>query len=443
MKIKMAVAILAVTASVVVMACGNKTTAGAATAPAGSTSAGNSAATGTATTTTSSAPTGTPEAAANGSSAAVPAGAADFGPLKQVQIFDPVFNMVAYTISIPASWNFEGAVLRGPGCQTGMIQPVFRAYSPDMQYGMQQIPTSNYFWSDDKSAMPKGPDCKILQPMSAEDYGRLVLVSVRPGSVVDSVEVSPNQASFQANLEKSNQMLAQQAASVGNRNPVKVSGQAELLHIHYDLNGHAEQEDITVSISVADEPTSVIVSRPGQVLQTAIKHVMASSPYLSGERAPQGQMQSHLAAFKAIGATFKANPDFNAKYAAFMQDQTNKMIAASWAVTNSILAKGAAEGAQRSANAQAFIANMQKQGDARNANFNAQMAAKDAHTKDVTDYILDQQLYVNPTTGQTQTQSNQYNHTYSNGTATVQTNSATPPTGNWTELQPIKHGGGN
>jgi hypothetical protein len=435
MKIKIAVAILAVTASVAVVACGNKTAAGAVSTPA------SSAATASSATPASSAPSGMSDAATN--SAAAPGGAADFGPLKQVEIFDPVFNMVAYTLSIPKSWNFEGALLRGPGCQTGMIQPVFRAYSPDMQYGMQQIPTSNYFWSDDKSAAPKGPDCKILQPMSAEDYGRLILVSIRPGAVVDSVEPSPNDATYQASLQKSNQMLAQQAASVGNRNPVRVTGQNKWLHIHYDLNGHAEEEILGVAISVADEPTSVIVSRPGQVLQTAIRHVMASSPYVSGSRAPQGQMQSHLAAFTAIGATFKANPDFNAKYAAFMQDQTNRNIAASWAVTNSILAKGAAEGAQRSANAQAFIANMQKQGDARNANFNAQMAAKDAHTKDVTDYILDQQLYVNPTTGQTQTQSNQYNHTYSNGSSTVQTNSATPPQGNWTELQPIKHGGGN
>jgi hypothetical protein len=433
MKTKSALGILVATALIAVAACGGHATAGGTAATAGSTApAGNTA------------PSGSAAAADSASSAAAATPATDFGPMKQVEIFDPVFNMVAYTLSIPKSWNFEGALLRGPGCQTGMIQPVFRAYSPDMQYGMQQIPTSNYFWSDDKSATPKGPDCKILQPMSAEDYGRLILVSIRPGAVVDSVEPSPNDAKYQANLQNTNQMLAQQAASVGNRNPIKITGQNKWLHIHYDLNGHAEEEILGVAISVADQPTSVIVSRPGQVLQTAIRHVMASTPYVSGSRAPQGQMQSHLAAFNAIGASFKANPDFNAKYAAFMQDQTNRNIAASWAVTNSILAQGRAEQAQRTANAQAFIANMQKQGDARNAQFNAQMAAKDAHTKDVVDYLLDQQLYVNPTTGQTQTQSNQYNHTYTNGSGpgstVVQTNSATPPaTGNWTELQPIHH----
>jgi hypothetical protein len=428
MKTKAGLAVLVVAALIGVVACGSKATSGDAVSASGG-----------------AAPSGgaQPAMSASGGAASSP----DFGPLRQVEIFDPVFNMVAYTMSIPKSWNFEGTMLRGPGCQTGMIQPVFRAYSPDMLYGIQAIPTSNYYWSDDQRAIPKGPDCKVLQPMSAEDYGRLIIVSIRPGSVVDSVGPSPNDAAYQDGLTKTNQMLASQAASVGNRNPVRITGENKWLHIHYDLNGHPEEEILGVAISVADQPTSVIVNRPGQILQTAIKHVMASTPYVSGSRTPQGQMQSHLAAFAAISATFKANPDFNAKYAAFMQDQTNRNIAASWAVTNSILAQGRAEQAQRTANAQAFIANMQKQGDARNAQFNAQMAAKDAHTKDVVDYILDQQLYVNPTTGQTQTQSNQYNHTYSNGTGpgstVVQSNAPANPqgvlAGNWTELQPIHH----
>jgi hypothetical protein len=431
MKIKMALGLFVTVATIALVACGSHATSRDAAGTAGSPTAG------------SSAPATTSGSASGGSNAA----ANDFGPLRQVEIFDPVFNMVAYTMSIPKNWNFEGTMLRGPGCQTGMIEPVFRAYSPDMLYGIQAIPTSNYFWSDDQRAIPKGRDCKVLQPMSAEDYGRLIIVSIRPGSVVDSVGPSPNDAAYQEGLAKTNQMLASQAASVGNRNPIKITGENKWLHIHYDLNGHAEEEILGVAINVADQPTSVIVSRPGQVMQTAIKHVMASTPYVSGSRTPQGQMQSHLAAFAAISATFKANPDFNAKYAAFMQDQTNRNIAASWAITNSILAQGRAEQAQRTANAQAFIANMQAQGDARNAQFNAQMAAKDAHTKDVVDYLLDQQLYVNPTTGQTQTQSNQYNHTYSNGTGpgstVVQSNAPANPqgvlAGNWTELQPIHH----
>ena len=427
MKTKTGLAILVVAALITAVACGTHATSGDTVSASGNSSsaAGSSTAT-------------------NGSIAGASATAIGLGEMRTVEIWDPMFNMVAYTLSVPKSWNFEGTVLHGPGCLFGMAAPVLRAYSPDLLYGIQTIPVSDYFWAEDQRALPKGPACKVLQTMSAEDYGRLITVSIRPGSVVDSAEPAPGEAPYLASIEKNNQALAAQAAAMGNRNPTHVTGQARWLHIHYDLNGHPEEEILNVAMSVADQPTAVIVSRPGQVLRTAIMHRFESNPYVNGFRAPQGQLQPRIDAFKAINSSFKVNPDYTAKYTAYLQDITNKSIAASWAVTNSLLAQGRAQQAQRTADAQAFIANMQKQGDARNANFNAQMAAKDAHTKDVVDYILDQQLYVNPTTGQTQTQSNQYNHTYSNGSGpgsvVVQTNSTAPPaSGNWTELQPIHH----
>jgi hypothetical protein len=424
----------AVLVAVALVACGGHATSG------GAALAGSSVSTGGSTPAASSTSTVNGGNAAGGS-------ASGFGEMRTVEIWDPMFNMVAYTISIPKSWNFEGTVLHGPGCLFGMVAPVLRGYSPDMLYGIQTIPTSDFFWAEDQRALPKGPACKVLQTMSAEDYGRLITVSIRPGSVVDSVETAPGEAAYLAGLEKSNQALAAQAASYGNHNPIHVTGQQRWLHIHYDLNGHPEEEILNVAMSMADQPTSVMVNRPGEILRTAMMHRIQSTPYVNGFRAPKGQLQPNVEAFKAINSSFKINPDYSAKYNAYLQDLTNKSIAASWAVTNSILAQGRAQQAQMTANAQAFIANMQKQGDARNAQFNAQMAAKDAHTKDVVDYILDQQLYVNPTTGQTTTQSNQYNHTYSNGTGpgsvVVQSNAPANPqgvlAGNWTELQPIHH----
>ncbi len=384
----------------------------------------------------------------NSSSTAAAAGSTDFGPMKTVEVTDPMFNMVAGTFSIPRSWNFEGTVLHGPGCQGLATNLVFRAYSPDMVYGLQQIPTTSFYWADDPRAMPHVAACKLLQPISAEEYGKLIAIRVRPGAVVDSVEDSPDSARFQANLDKGNQALASQASSMGMPNHTVVKGELKRLHIHYDLDGHPEEEFLTVGMTVADQPTTTIVNRPGQVLQTAWKHLMASNPTISGVRAPQGQLQSHMASFESIAKSYKPNPDYTARVNAYMQDATNRSIAASWAVTNSILRQGAQEQAQRTQNAQAFIQNMQQQGDARNAQFNANMAQRDAHTRDVCDYLLDQQLYLNPTTGQTQTQSNQYNHTYSNGSgpgsSVVQSNNpnSNPQgvlSGNWTELQPIHH----
>jgi hypothetical protein len=384
----------------------------------------------------------------NSSSAAAAGGSTDFGPMKTVEITDPMFNMVAGTFSIPKSWNFEGTFLHGPGCQSMATNFVFRAYSPDMQYGLQQIPTTNFFWSDDQRAMPRAAACKLLQPISAEDYGKLIAVRVRPGAVVDAVADSPDSANFRANLDKTNQALASQAASMGMPIHIVMKGELKRLHIHYDLDGHPEEEFLTVGMTIADQPVSTMVNQPGQVLQTAWKHLLASNPTISGVRAPQGQLQSHIGAFEAIAKSYKPNPEYTQKVNAYMQDATNRSIAASWAVTNSILRDGAQQQAQRTQQAQAFIQNMQQEGDARNAQFNANMAQRDAHTRDVCDYLLDQQLYLNPTTGQTQTQSNQYNHTYSNGSgpgsSVVQSNSpnSSPQgvlAGNWTELQPIHH----
>jgi hypothetical protein len=368
--------------------------------------------------------------------------------MKTVEITDPMFNMAVGSFSIPKDWDFEGTVLHGPGCQGLTTVVVYRAYSPDLLYGVQAIPATDFYWADDPRARPHVPACKLLQPVSAGDYGTLIAARIRPGAVVDSVGDAPSNAAFQASLAKSTQALAAQASSMGMRNHATMTGDIKQLNIHYDLNGHAEEELLGIRMTVTRQPTSVIVSKPGQVMQTAWEELIVSSPGITGARAPQGQLHAHSAMLQAVFDSYKPNPQWAPAVAAYMQNASNRAIAASWAVTNSILQKGAQEQAQRTQQAQAFIQNMQQQGDARRDQFNANMAQRSAHAADVSDYLLDQQLFVNPTTGQTQTQSNQYNHTYSNGTgpgsAVVQSNSPNSNPngvlqGNWTELQPIHH----
>src|ERR1019366_287979 len=359
MKTKMVLAILVMASVFAVAACGNHGSSGDSVSAAGAAPSAGS---------------------ASGGGAPAPT---DFGPMRTVNIFDPMFNnMVAFVLSIPKSWNFEGTVLHGPGCDGEQSVLVFRAYSSDMLYGVQAIPTSPFFWADDKRALPESPACKILQPMSAGDYGKLIAIRLRPGSVVDSVESEPDDAAYQATVEEHNRSLAAQAASFGSRNPAKEKGEMKRIHIHYNLNGHPEEEWLVVSMSVTNSLVSVNVSPPGKLMQLAMKQFYRSFPIVSGARTPQGQLQAHEAAIKAMSDSLKANPDYMAKYTAYMQDATNKAIAASWAVTNSILAQGRADQAQRTQNAQAFIQNMQKQGDARNAQFAANQAQKGANVAD-------------------------------------------------------------
>jgi len=98
----------------------------------------------------------------------------------------------------------------------------------------------------------------------------------------------------------------------------------------------------------------------------------------------------------------------------------------------------------RSSGDQQFIQNMNAEGDARHARFMAQMDRQDRHTRDVTDWILDQQLYQNPRRGQTFTGSNQYKYTYQDQSGNVlQSNTITDPSilyhADWTSRIPIHH----
>ncbi|HEY6253502.1 MAG TPA: hypothetical protein VI685_26385, partial [Candidatus Angelobacter sp.] len=161
-------------------------------------------------------------------------------------------------------------------------------------------------------------------------------------------------------------------------------------------------------------------------------------------RAPKGQLQSAGPVFATINGSTKVNQQYQSMLSARSAAFNNRLIAQSWQSTHTILQAGAEAGARLQSNAQAFIQHLQQEGDVRRANFNARMLQKSAHAQDVSDYLLDQQLYVNPTTGRTTTQSSQYNNTYTNGNgAIMQTNSQYNPdglvSGNWIQMQPIHH----
>jgi hypothetical protein len=400
----------------------------------------------------------TPASAVVSTSSAVPPAADSLGPMKSVQLFDPMFNMVGYTMQVPASWEFEGAVLHGPGCMSNYNGTAFRAYSKDMLYGMQMFPSTEFVWADDPRVLPKGPACKDLQPISAADYGKFISIRIRPGAVVDSVEPLPDEAVFEANVSNMNQSMAAECAREarmavrGGLPPACPSfkGDGKLLHLHYDLNGHPEEEYLDVRIFIENTPTTIPAppTARGPSFQSLRRYLIDSTVYVNGARAPLGQLKNYMPMYRQIGKTFLLKDDYKAAYSAYMQNKTNQQIAASWKTFHSMMQRSDEQMAQIRANAQAQVQQMQAQSDARNAQFNTDMAARSGHAQDVSDYLLDQQYYVNPTTGQTQTQSNAYNHTFSNGSgpggAVVQTNDPNfNPNGviqgNWTELQPIHH----
>jgi len=263
--------------------------------------------------------------------------------------------------------------------------------------------------------------------------------------VIDSVETPTDEAEFLAGVEQNNQAMARQCAAQRAGACPKYRGDTKVLHIHYNLNGQPEEEYLHIEMTVEDQPTSIQAppQRPEQVFQILSRDLFISNFSVTAQRAPQGQLKTYFLAYVDILKSFKVDQNYLAKFTAFENDKTNRNIVNSWQTFHSIMQQSDQQMAQMRQNAQQAIKDSEARTDTRQQQFNSTEAAKSGHARDVSDYLLDQQYYVNPTTGMTTTQSNAYNHTYSNGGGgIVQTNNSNPNgviPGNWTELQPTKH----
>jgi hypothetical protein len=358
----------------------------------------------------------------------------DFGPTRTVSIIDPMFGMVAYTMDIPANWNFEGVVLQGPGCQKQYTSVVYRAYSPDMRYGIQLIPQTEFYWADDPRTLPKFGNCKYFPPMSAAEFAQFVSLRMRPNAEIDSVSPETGEEEWQANLEKNQFHFFNQTG---------IQGERKRVHLRFDMDGQPEEEILSTTIVVRRLNVMTNVSHTAMVQYRKLPQYY-STAFVTSFHAPNGQLASHFAAMSAIAKHWHLDEQYKQTSDAYFQNQTNMAIAASWASFNTLMQASQQQYAIMNQNAQNFIQNMQAQGQARHEQFMARMDAQDRHTRDVTDWILNQQLYQNPGTGQKFTASNQYRNTYQDQYGNVmQSNTITDPNvlyhADWTSATPIHH----
>ena len=358
----------------------------------------------------------------------------NFGPTRTVPIIDPMFGMVASTLEIPADWTFEGVVLHGPGCKGAYESIVYRAFSPYQHYGVQVVPNTEFFWADDPRTLPKFGNCKYAPPISAADYAQFVSIRMRPNATIDAVGPAPDEASFQANLSKTEFHFFNQAG---------IMGEIKRVHLRFDMDGQMEEEILNTRMVVRKLMVNTNVSQSYMVQYRPMPQY-ASNASVTAVHAPQGQLIPHYSALLAILQSQRANQQYIQISTQYFQNQTNAAIAASWATFNTTMQASQQQFAIMTQNSQNFIQNMNAQGEARHNQVMADMDRRDRHTQDVTDWILNQQLYQNPRTGQTFTGSNQYNYTYQDHAGNVlQANTITDPNilyhADWSSAVPIHH----
>jgi hypothetical protein len=378
--------------------------------------------------------------APNSSSAGSPPASAP--GTKQVQIMDPSLNMVAYTLTIPSSWNFQGAILTNPGCGDSNVV-AYRVWSDDLRYGVQRMPSVNWFSPEDPTT-PIGAGCKKMQPLTPVEYAGMVVPTLRPGATLVGTSPAPEAANLADFAKQMDQVVNPNGARLGIP-PTRFGSAATRLRITYNMGSLAEEEFLDVMEDIRDVPNSTIISRPGQILKTAYKNVKTTNAWIVAERAPKGQLDASEPKLDAVRKSLTINPEWDKKMADLIRQRGAAAIKQSWVSFNANYKANQDAYNARFAQGQQFIANMQAQGEKRNAEFAAYEDSRTRHTADEVDYILDRQYYVNPSSGQTSTISTTYTNNWQNGAGdAVLTNiQGYDPNGlvqgNWTQLQPIKH----
>jgi len=153
-----------------------------------------------------------------------------------VTITDPVLNMQAYSLSIPANWIFDGAVVPGTSCNDGPF-PVFRMMSPDGLTGVKQLPRLDWTWADNNAKpLKSGEECL---PYKREVPAEEVLKYMVGVLEVEYVRDEPA-----ADLEQTRRNAAAQSS-----NMFAVSADKARAVVRYHINKIAIEEKLNVFVS--------------------------------------------------------------------------------------------------------------------------------------------------------------------------------------------------
>jgi len=365
--------------------------------------------------------------------------------------------MVAFTLTIPANWSFQGVVLTGPGCDGDTSTFAYRAWSDDLRFGIQRTPQLNWYTPQDPRT-PIGPKCKKMGALGAAEYGALIAPTLRPGSRVVSESVAPEAEALARVTRGFDQTMSQSAGQMGMQRP-HFSSDAKRLRLEYMMGDQPEEEFMDVMEQIGDTTTPTVTSQSGQALRYQYMMTQKTLAWVIAERAPKGKLDAMAETLDAIRGSLKINPDWDNRVAQWMKDRGAQRDRQSWQMTRSTLQQGQAQHDALMAQHQSDMASIAARGQQQKDQFNSQQAgkaennsqfqdrmnARSAHTSDVTDFLLDQQYYVNPATGNRSTISTTYSNNWESGSGRqvlsnikgYDPNGDVP--GNWTQLQPILH----
>lgn len=360
---------------------------------------------------------GSASGGSSGGGSALPASYAS-GGTKAVTITDPILNMKAYTLTIPANWFFEGTVVQGSSCATGPF-PVFRTSSPDGLMGIKELPRLDWAWFEGSQFAPKqGGDCMNLkQEMTAAQVLKYMVGVLKVQYVRD--DANPNRAQFQQNV-----------ASHNSATYVSHGDQARGW-VRYNINKIAIDERLDVSLICS---TNTIVGLGRQ---------HSCSAFVTRTWAPQGKWDDNIVS--GINKSLVIDQEWNTRWYGqvmarikALQDQGARNVKAigdaGQARRDALYTSFQQAQDMRQQQSQDFISNLQQQGEDFRANQQAQQNYRSKVADDWCDVALDRQKRMDPNSGAISKDSNLYTYSWvSDSGARMQTNDINDnPNGNGT-----------
>ena len=305
---------------------------------------------------------------------------------------------------VPTDWQMEGDVrwTKNFQCTPKLVETAYRVTSPDGRFAMESLPLAFWNWSEDpqtvqmmRQAAQQAAQfgvgaCEVMPPMRAAEYlTRFVVPRARRGARIVGTEAD---AEMSGKLEQQAREMEAFSARSGNR--VSVRTDAARVRLEYDLNGQPTEEFLKAATLITAAAAPTLNMYTNQIRQ--VRSYKCLVLFVTGMRAPKGQLDAKERLFSVMFASTQANPEWQGR----LGQQIAQMEA-----TNSRGAKERTDIWAKNGRETADIIKgvgeyRSKTLDRTNANFD--------------DTIRGVQNYRNPATGETVALSNQYGHAWVN-----------------------------
>lgn len=231
---------------------------------------------------------------------------------KQASIVDPVMQMEAYSLHIPADWILDATVAPGPSCNP-LPNAIYRTMSADGITQMKALPAVSWTWGRLQSPYApaqKNGDCLTWErEVPAAEFLTYMIGVLKVDLVRNESIPAADLAKFQDAIRKNNESFA--ARTPPGQPAMTAKGERARAVVRYQVNSIPVEEVLDVWVSCMDMPQALIPRGFG--------HVHTCNGLSMRSRARQGKLEAMRPVFDAIAKSLVVNQQWMQKWTAMVQ----------------------------------------------------------------------------------------------------------------------------